>query len=104
MRSPCVRASRRYSGGKMWQCRSMPSNGFLERRDDPFERRAAVAYLVGRLPVRPLRVPVRLQRQRTGVPVPLQEVELLGPAHLSLADRVPGGQAGRRVDDVAVLD
>src|SRR5689334_23516 len=102
--SPWVRASRRYSGGKMWQWRSTPSNGFLEGRPDPFERRIAVADLVGWLAVGALRVPVRLERERAAVAVPLEKVEVLDPADLALADRVPGGQAGGHVDDVAVLD
>src|SRR5688572_16107302 len=99
--SPWVRARRRYSGGKMWQWRSTPNS---ERFLDALEGDSAVADLVRRLAVRSFGVPVGLERQRTLVPVPRQQLELLGPADLALPDRVPGGQAGRGVDDVAVLD
>src|ERR671937_2482000 len=101
IRSPWVRARHRYSGGKMWQWRSTPCS---ERFLDAFEGDPAVAHLVRRLAVRPLRVPVRLEREGPAVAVARQQLELLAPADVALADRVPGGQAGRGVDHVGVLD
>src|SRR5262249_14192594 len=88
-------------GGKLWQWRSTP---YSQRFLDAHERDAAVAHLVRRLAVRALRMPVRLEREPPTVAVARQQLELLAPADLALADRVPGGQAGRGVDDVGVLD
>src|SRR5579885_656821 len=126
-RSPCVRTRRMYSGGKMWQWRSTPLNGpsrpapspaaardprgsptrhwmrrpvhlLSEGGADALERNPAVADFVPRL-----RVPVGLERQWAVVAVPAQQLELALPADFTSPDGVPGGQAGRGVDDVRVL-
>src|SRR5581483_3454636 len=65
---------------------------------DALERNPAVADFVPRL-----RVPVGLERQWAVVAVPAQQLELALPADFTSPDGVPGGQAGRGVDDVRVF-